>query len=150
MLFIVSFPFLDGFNPYFIGLPILISIYIVYNRRWNRTVSILILLDYLFLFYCNHFLLLILMAFQSLFYWITYSYIPSATQDEKSNPVSILILLDYLFLWYIFICRRWISMVSILILLDYLFLSLFYLSLLLIYLSFNPYFIGLPILIHSS
>ena len=38
----------NGFNPYFIGLPILIAIIDTFDIRYND-VSILILLDYLFL-----------------------------------------------------------------------------------------------------
>ena len=39
----------EGLNPYFIGLPILIIEYITEYVR-NKNVSILILLDYLFLY----------------------------------------------------------------------------------------------------
>ena len=64
---------LYSFNPYFIGLPILISngdlidIYI-------KEVSILILLDYLFLSENEVQSKEVMLMFQSLFYWITYSY----------------------------------------------------------------------------
>ena len=61
--------------------------------------------------------------FQSLFYWITYSYTVLLTIWIGGQTVSILILLDYLFLYYgessVFYD---INVVSILILLDYLFL----------------------------
>ena len=91
---------LYSFNPYFIGLPILISngdlidIYI-------KEVSILILLDYLFLSENEVQSKEVMLMFQSLFYWITYSY------NGSTSLVSTL-----------FNC-------------------------------FNPYFIGLPILILS-
>ena len=88
--------------------------------------------------------------FQSLFYWITYSY--AAISLSKSNAsllVSILILLDYLFLSRRFRSLRRRRNVSILILLDYLFLSSILICLLVFSLSFNPYFIGLPILIRK-
>ena len=61
-------------------------------------VSILILLDYLFLL-CN--LATLQDAFsmsQSLFYWIIYSYVLNESDTANENNVSILILLDYLFL----------------------------------------------------
>ena len=89
----------ECFNPYFTGLPILIT---KFNFFINgpMTVSILILLDYLFLLshLINHFSNLMI--------------------------VSILILLDYLFLFPFRIQhRKHHKKVSILILLDYLFLS---------------------------
>ena len=63
-----------SFNPYFIGLPILMTM------RSSPS---------LFFF-----------PFQSLFYWITYSYIGQDKKDlENFRDVSILILLDYLFLY---------------------------------------------------
>ena len=86
-----------GFNPYFIGLPILILPTLVE--------SILCLL------------------FQSLFYWITYSYIMEdwrTTPDSFSfNPyfIGLPILIRWIFSIYSFLIQ-----------------------------SFNPYFIGLPIL----
>mgnify|MGYP001684542184 CR=1 FL=1 len=64
----------DGLNPYFIGLPILISMQTTRSSLLSR-VSILILLDYLFLCYTTN----------TLFY--------------IHCKVSILILLDYLFLY---------------------------------------------------
>ena len=60
---------------------------------------------------------------QSLFYWITYSYTYKDIYKEIEKNVSILILLDYLFLY---ICCWCIP---------------------LLHHSLNPYFIGLPILI---
>ena len=94
--------FREGFNPYFIGLPILIII-ISFPIINMVIVSILILLDYLFLWKWN------------------------TKEKTMSVKVSILILLDYLFL-------------SCLIQ---------YLNLIHKY-RFNPYFIGLPILIWFS
>ena len=65
--------------------------------------------------------------FQSLFYWITYSYSAWVHfEDLTMTGVSILILLDYLFLWG---TRNYKDST--------------------ITRSFNPYFIGLPILIRS-
>ncbi len=63
----------DCFNPYFIGLPILMGECIGQILR-RRT------------------------QFQSLFYWITYSYGGIYYGKTKNEKVSILILLDYLFL----------------------------------------------------
>ena len=63
----------EGFNPYFIGLPILIiakSLAEVSDKA----------------------------LFQSLFYWITYSYKTEIFLSFFIIAVSILILLDYLFL----------------------------------------------------
>ena len=113
-----------GFNPYFIGLPILIQSQPVIGFLYSL-VSILILLDYLFLFW----------------------YKSNSSRIHRSI-VSILILLDYLFLL--------ISKIN----LNFegrLFQSLFYwitysyflldISILRMIESFNPYFIGLPILI---
>jgi len=86
-----------GFNPYFTGLPILIVINNM-NKDIKDIVSILILLDYLFLLY-------------------------EVREKVKYFKVSILILLDYLFLSNDLI-KEWSDQVevSILILLDYLFL----------------------------
>ena len=89
----------DCFNPYFIGLPILILVKIIKEGMPFQIVSILILLDYLFLLvdlgnmlkslerslnpYFIGLPILIIKAnevkkpnilSQSLFYWITYSY----------------------------------------------------------------------------
>ena len=113
-----------GLNPYFIGLPILIII--PTNDKADISLSS-----------------------QSLFYWITYSYI---NPEEKSiaikKNVSILILLDYLFLFFLLLRRREYPPLS---------QSLFYWitysyfskmrAPLVNWDSLNPYFIGLPILI---
>ena len=65
----------------------------------KEKVSILILLDYLFLFFTPGREMFEVNRFQSLFYWITYSYsIRHLIPHVCSNVVSILILLDYLFL----------------------------------------------------
>ena len=138
-------------------------------------VSILILLDYLFLFFTSsiqssH----SLNMSQSLFYWIIYSYLQIVVKSLLLFNVSILILLDYLFLSPFVRTERFVHpfclnpyftglsilivlrqelcqilhTVSILILLDYLFLS--YLSSNNISYadgSLNPYFTGLSILI---
>ena len=87
----------SGFNPYFTGLPILIAT-IGQRKRKLVNVSILILLDYLFLSDKN-LVYLSLPMFQSLFYWITYSYENDYLLSEFYIDVSILILLDYLFLF---------------------------------------------------
>ena len=71
----VTLFFWSCFNPYFIGLPILIMQQSL-NRKMDRLeVSILILLDYLFLWSTLSFVVTVpIKRFQSLFYWITYSY----------------------------------------------------------------------------
>ena len=62
-------------------------------------------------------------TFQSLFYWIIYSYNYGKRLSGSAKGVSILILLDYLFLYFgTCLTTRKIYVVSILILLDYLFL----------------------------
>ena len=61
-------------------------------------VSILILLDYLFLYIPRHKYTNYKEVFQSLFYWITYSYKLEQEFSAEDLIVSILILLDYLFL----------------------------------------------------
>ena len=63
----------QGLNPYFIGLPILIISHRSIRSRLCE-VSILILLDYLFLLLGDHAAGRTLGSSQSLFYWITYSY----------------------------------------------------------------------------
>ena len=66
--------------------------------------------------------------FQSLFYWITYSYTMQTPNVVGTTvTVSILILLDYLFLSYV---RLYASLPE--------------------NQGFNPYFTGLPILILQS
>ena len=117
----IELNFDTGFNPYFTGLPILIQSYGVYCPVTSK--------------------------FQSLFYWITYSYLKANFSGKNHDVVSILILLDYLFLLSNELFERTVSTA---------FQSLFYwitysyrsgtrslaaLS------SFNPYFTGLPILI---
>ena len=88
------------FNPYFTGLPILIR-------------NIL------------HFPVWFTHWFQSLFYWITYSYSDEIKMYvDTLNDVSILILLDYLFL---LACTTQVIITATS--------------------CFNPYFTGLPILI---
>ena len=62
------------------------------------------------------------MKFQSLFYWITYSYSSMLLKIINKKIVSILILLDYLFLLVDVLLTHQLIGVSILILLDYLFL----------------------------
>ena len=136
------------FNPYFTGLPILTS---GFNEmaRLMSCVSILILLDYLFLtpiFRCSR---VRFRMFQSLFYWITYSYYSLKGFELKFgagfNPyftgLPILIkrnlrrsgmtsMFQSLFYWitYSYIPledqKLLTKEVSILILLDYLFLNL--------------------------
>ena len=65
----------------------------------TQKVSILILLDYLFLYgRCKIRAGVFSRRFQSLFYWITYSYEYNKLLGEIQESVSILILLDYLFL----------------------------------------------------
>ena len=69
-----------SFNPYFIGLPILIM-KMKYNLGGFE-------------------------MFQSLFYWITYSYPMHHYYFNNCTIVSILILLDYLFLYGPILKRR--------------------------------------------
>ena len=64
----------------------------------DRTVSILILLDYLFLLGMDPTAVDSIVGSQSLFYWIIYSYSLKEYGENESILVSILILLDYLFL----------------------------------------------------
>ena len=87
----------DGFNPYFTGLPILIIGHFVSKYP--------------------------VFLFQSLFYWITYSYDKIFLIVYYEYDVSILILLDYLFLFSELALKYSVK------------------------LCFNPYFTGLPILI---
>ena len=63
------------------------------------TVSILILLDYLFLLSYFYAFQILLYQSQSLFYWIIYSYKQITNRNYFLDDVSILILLDYLFLF---------------------------------------------------
>ena len=91
----------------------------------GRNVSILILLDYLFLLemITKFFEGLDIPLSQSLFYWIIYSYEMSLMETNTLKKVSILILLDYLFLSSVNQKQKLrLLLVSILILLDYLFL----------------------------
>ena len=93
-------------------------------RNKEEAVSILILLDYLFLSVSLENIPILSKKFQSLFYWITYSYMEELLLFcVRFLRVSILILLDYLFLYYFGLCFRRKST------------------------CFNPYFTGLPILI---
>ena len=112
-----------SFNPYFIGLPILILV--LYQQKClSESVSILILLDYLFLLGGKIMKKYGERLFQSLFYWITYSYnVVEIEEGEEIVMVSILILLDYLFL---LLNKKIAKNIEG---------------------CFNPYFIGLPILI---
>ena len=118
----------------------------------GKIVSILILLDYLFLLIFELIELNTCVWFQSLFYWITYSY-KSGHKDCSSFFFK---LFQSLFYWitYSYMYKENImntikNGVSILILLDYLFLWLPYYVWAIFPQSFNPYFIGLPILIRS-
>ena len=88
-----------------------------------------------------------IVPFQSLFYWITYSYFSYIPRRFIYGVVSILILLDYLFLFRLQITSKENYIVSILILLDYLFLSDTPTTADDNDECFNPYFTGLPILI---
>ena len=84
------------FNPYFTGLSILMRKYYEYNEKWSR-VSILILLDYLFLSLVNIPLEKYSTLFQSLFYWIIYSYLIRNTNKQK-----LLSWFQSLFYWIIY------------------------------------------------
>ena len=115
-------------------------------------VSILILLDYLFLWWISYPSSDIKMEV-SILILLDYLFLCQEIEEKKKAiAVSILILLDYLFLYlsYIFVDEVK-EIVSILILLDYLFLYLEY-SLLSSHFppGLNPYFIGLSILISST
>ena len=115
--------FCISLNPYFIGLSILIMDFNA-GTTLHWTVSILILLDYLFLLSYFYAFQILLYQSQSLFYWIIYSYTCALNTPQAQYPVSILILLDYLFLFQKDEDGNpHITKVSILILLDYLFLS---------------------------
>ena len=114
---------LEGLNPYFIGL----SILIILNHKNSTRLS----------------------QSQSLFYWIIYSYTvanieldykPEASLNPYFIGLSILINPDY----YSHIIG---NIVSILILLDYLFLYFSITENFWRKYSLNPYFIGLSILI---
>ena len=96
-------------------------------RNKEEAVSILILLDYLFLSVSLENIPILSKKFQSLFYWITYSYMEELLLFcVRFLRVSILILLDYLFLYYFGLCFRRKST------------------------CFNPYFTGLPILMLTN
>ena len=89
----------DSLNPYFIGLSILI-VQQLHETDPELAVSILILLDYLFLYDTNTLLHRLFKKSQSLFYWIIYSYVGKFSSVKFIiYLVSILILLDYLFLY---------------------------------------------------
>ena len=112
----------DGFNPYFIGLPILIGLHHPYLEQRSACfnpyfIGLPILIIKSLWRYKS-----ILSRFQSLFYWITYSYVIEAKRQIQILKVSILILLDYLFLSSHGFISFHLLIVSILILLDYLFL----------------------------
>ena len=113
---------LMGFNPYFTGLPILIYFSLSFRpegyNRFNPYFTGLPILIPGNLRYEEF-----TPVFQSLFYWITYSYKTDEDGRMWIEPVSILILLDYLFLYFLNSSSENIGLsVSILILLDYLFL----------------------------
>ena len=138
-----------GFNPYFIGLPILMLQFLYRSLTLHcqfQSLFYWITYSYLegFAVYGGGEMFQSLfywitysyyneikrrrtyqVLFQSLFYWITYSYLLYSFAYWYSLLVSILILLDYLFLLG---STPWITTprtaVSILILLDYLFLYL--------------------------
>ena len=88
-----------GFNPYFIGLPILIeepSRLLLKMKRRFQSLFYWITYSYEQEFSAKE--LIEIGMFQSLFYWITYSYNVKFKKSDGSKFVSILILLDYLFL----------------------------------------------------
>ena len=139
----------EGFNPYFIGLPILIPPRSILPMLPSMFQSLFYWITYSYAYLFEYYYYM-KMLFQSLFYWITYSYRPLPTgitgngmlvsililldylflyehEAEQAakifEQVSILILLDYLFLWSLELLFKWTNeIVSILILLDYLFL----------------------------
>ena len=113
----------SSFNPYFTGLSILIRWY-----RWRpgrrRRVSILILLDYQFLFNTPPRRVSHNFQFQSLFYWIINSY---KLHNPKSNTLILAGFNPYFTGLSILIREKnsiflTLRKVSILILLDYQFL----------------------------
>ena len=90
--------FCSSFNPYFTGLPILITRLEYTVERFNdRFQSLFYWITYS---YSKERIVqeAIINLFQSLFYWITYSYILISFLSSLAVFVSILILLDYLFL----------------------------------------------------
>ena len=119
-----------------------------FRRRGKILVSILILLDYLFLLVVNSSPPLLSWAFQSLFYWITYSYKPTWSISLRRR------LFQSLFYWITY-SYGWSKQSTTS--LKKLFQSLFYWITYSYYhtnplkisygAGFNPYFIGLPILI---
>ena len=89
--------FLHSFNPYFTGLPILImssNVSAAPSDCFNPyfTGLPILILTTLGSPY-------VLIRFQSLFYWITYSYTTEYYNLDMLQMVLILILLDYLFLF---------------------------------------------------
>ena len=163
-----------SFNPYFIGLPILIPSYlfsllllfmfqslfywITYSYYSDSTIVLFLSWKFQSLFYWITYSypwddldnLDLPAGFQSLFYWITYSYnCERSTGNYKSTSFNpYFIGLPILILEFQFLMLLDQVIVSILILLDYLFLLTLNQSSCYIHLqSFNPYFIGLPILI---
>ena len=111
------------FNPYSIGFYSLIC-----TKDWSwriqNFVSILILLDSILLFVLKIEVEGYKTLFQSLFYWILFSYWSRRKHSTKYNRVSILILLDSLLLFKRYMMKAgYLLPVSILILLDSLLLS---------------------------
>ena len=88
-----------SFNPYFTGLPILIN-QVVTQQNINKKFQSL----FYWITYSYGTNVGVgrpcLPKFQSLFYWITYSYLFISCSSSLSSDVSILILLDYLFLFF--------------------------------------------------
>ena len=95
-------------NPcYFLNLSQSLFYWIIYSYSESKgllcrilDVSILILLDYLFLFLSLFLILIIVLV--SILILLDYLFLSDQTnmQEETGNVVSILILLDYLFLSY--------------------------------------------------
>ena len=92
----------DCFNPYFIGLPILILVKIIKEGMPFQIVSILILLDYLFLLVdLGNMLKSLERSLNPYFIGLPILIMDFVTVSICVVVVSILILLDYLFLFYL-------------------------------------------------
>ena len=115
-----------SFNPYYTGFPILI-LNLSNPSKVVQRVSILIILDFLFLYTANGFQDAFFSAFQSLLYWISYSYhgsnIPIITQNTKFQSLLYWISYSYLDI-FVFPTR--------------------------LTARFNPYYTGFPILIFKT
>ncbi len=112
-----------GFNPYFIGLTILITWDSIHGRLFSSFNTYFIGLT--ILISTNPFESFGVYWFQSLFYWITYSYIQALLAELESEMEAF----QSLFYWITYSYGESLSLINM------------------VKRGFNPYFIGLPILI---